>query len=229
MFLIDSKIKLEGIVCMDNVTTGIGGIFLGWLLAQGGFFFQRRVSLCGEMAKAAYFLLVLLDELDAIITIKEGKVVAKEFTQDISVSFYNKFIGKENFHKEVSDICEKVSMVNIKMARNIRRSCMLIDLASKNPVKEIEKLDPCTASQIATMYIKGLRAERYNIEQLIFHILKTSDLKYFFSFCKKIGWGRTKDHFLKKKSAELSLDDLTTTLDASCKLLSEKLSGSCNL
>lgn len=172
---------------MDNLITGAGGIFLGWLLAQGGFFFQRRISLRAEISKAAYFLIITLDELDFIISTKEGSIGKEQFADDIATDFHKNFIGQNDFNKEVASMCERVSMVDMQLACDIRSYCILADQAARGTVAAIRKIDQEAALLSSNMFLDVLVFSRYNLEQLVFHLLKICDLKYFIKFCIKIG------------------------------------------
>lgn len=188
---------------------------MGFLLAQVGFFVQRRVAVRGEVSKAAYFLILVLDDIKLVVKIREGKFVKnRHFSEELSLEYGSEFIlGGEDFHKEVAATCERISLINIGLARDVRNLCMLIALASKGGVNSLRKSSPDVADMTHDIYVKCLKSYQYKMESYLFHILINCDLGFFLKFFRKIGWKRGVDIFLGKNKSYVSVEDLKLSLE----------------
>lgn len=189
---------------MNEIASGIGGVVLGWVLAQGGFIVQRRINLHGEVAKAAYFLIVLLGEIKMLISV--GRVEGMHNAVDMVADRIRLcLIGKEEFHKEVAGVCEKVAAVSVGLACAIRRSCIMIDQIAKSKLTETRKLDPEFAQRVSKMYTERLIFEHDAIERIITRLLLVCDVFYFVKHCRAIGL-RKAGRYLFSRGAAISMN-----------------------
>jgi len=206
----------------EDVTKMLIGIVLGWLLSQVGFAIQRRKIQKGELAKAVYFLMLLLDELDFTIKQKTSAVLDDDMRDEVTEINNSPFISRENFLDEAGSACEKISATSINTAKKIRKDCINIFLAIQKPVKELRKLLPSFGDKMYAMHIEVLRASHYDIEQETFLLLMKCDLPTFCVFARSIGIKKSFNHlFRNKRKHAINIDELGELLQMSILVRSE--------
>lgn len=207
---------------MDNLASGIVGTLCGWVLAQCGFYIQRRVTIRGDVSKAAYFLVVLLNEIRAIVSIKGSLMFRGEIQDKIVDKARAGLIGKSDFQKEIAAACERIAMIDMETACNVRNSCIMVDQIVGCGVNTLRKQYPDVAKMSEEMYLGGLKHEYYRVEQAAFHVLMACDVVYFLKFCRKIGWKQTRRHFLKRKYASsVSVEEINSLMSSVAEVVGD--------